>query len=98
KDDRRRLKFNSRNARSEPPRSGSNKSGLYPLAQAFSCLSVVNGLNVPDMPHELTELRLDAVTRPAAEPTRAITADVCVIGAGIAGSTGAIAPGGLARA
>ena len=49
------------------------------------------------MPHELTELRLDAVTRPAAEPTREITADVCVVGAGIAGSTAAIESARLGR-
>ncbi len=42
------------------------------------------------MPHELTELRLDAVTRPATGSVQEITADVCVVGAGIAGSSAAI--------
>lgn len=53
------------------------------------------------MPHALTELRLDAVTRPAgttaAEPVIEITADVCVVGAGIAGSTAAIESARLGR-
>ena len=42
------------------------------------------------MPHELTELRLNAVTRPASRPVHEITADVCVVGAGIAGCSAAI--------
>jgi hypothetical protein len=49
------------------------------------------------MPHELTELRLDAVTRPAAPDFHEITADVCVVGAGIAGSTAAIESARLGR-
>ena len=49
------------------------------------------------MPHELTELRLDAVTRPAAWPAHEITADVCVVGAGIAGSSAAIESARLGR-
>ena len=49
------------------------------------------------MPHELTELQLDAVTRPAAESVHEITADVCVVGAGIAGSTAAIESARLGR-
>jgi len=49
------------------------------------------------MPHELTELRLDAVTRPAAGSVHEITADVCVVGAGIAGSTAAIESARLGR-
>ena len=42
------------------------------------------------MPHALTELRLTAVTRPVAEPAHEIRADVCVVGAGIAGLSAAI--------
>jgi hypothetical protein len=49
------------------------------------------------MPHELTELRLDAVTRPAAESGHEITADVCVVGAGIAGCSAAIESARLGR-
>ena len=49
------------------------------------------------MPHELTELRLDAVTRPASGSVHEITADVCVVGAGIAGSTAAIESARLGR-
>src|ERR1700748_2309137 len=49
------------------------------------------------MPHELTELRLDAVTRPAAGSATEISADVCVVGAGIAGSSAAIEAARLGR-
>ena len=49
------------------------------------------------MPHELTELRLDAATRPGAEPVTEVIADVCVLGAGIAGSTAAIESARLGR-
>jgi 2-polyprenyl-6-methoxyphenol hydroxylase-like FAD-dependent oxidoreductase len=49
------------------------------------------------MPHELTELRLDTVTRPATSPVHEITADVCVVGAGIAGSSAAIESARLGR-
>ena len=49
------------------------------------------------MPHELTELRLDAVTRPAAGSVHEISADVCVVGAGIAGSSAAIEAARLGR-
>jgi 2-polyprenyl-6-methoxyphenol hydroxylase-like FAD-dependent oxidoreductase len=49
------------------------------------------------MPHELTELRLDAVTRPASGAVPEITADVCVVGAGIAGSSAAIEAARLGR-
>jgi hypothetical protein len=37
------------------------------------------------MPHALAELKLTAATRPAAAPAHDIQADVCVVGAGIAG-------------
>ena len=49
------------------------------------------------MPHALTELKLDAVTRPAAEPAHEIQADVCVVGAGIAGLSAAIESARLGR-
>ncbi|HTU74324.1 MAG TPA: FAD-dependent oxidoreductase [Trebonia sp.] len=49
------------------------------------------------MTHELTELRLDAVRRPACEPVPEITADVCVVGAGIAGCSAAIESARLGR-
>ncbi len=49
------------------------------------------------MPHELTELRLDAVTRPATGSVPEITADVCVVGAGIAGCSAAIESARLGR-
>src|SRR5215472_16779517 len=48
------------------------------------------GFNVRVMPHELTELRLDDVTKPKAPEVTEITADVCVVGAGIAGCSAAI--------
>jgi len=49
------------------------------------------------MPHALTELRLEEVTRPAAEAAGEVRADVCVVGAGIAGSTAAIESARLGR-
>ena len=49
------------------------------------------------MPHELTELRLDAVTRPATGAVHEITTDVCVVGAGIAGCSAAIESARLGR-
>ena len=49
------------------------------------------------MPHPLTELKLDAVTRPNAGMIHEISADVCVVGAGIAGSTAAIESARLGR-
>lgn len=49
------------------------------------------------MPHPLTELRLAEVTRPASEPVREIRADVCVVGAGIAGLSAAIESARLGR-
>jgi FAD dependent oxidoreductase len=42
------------------------------------------------MPHELTEIWLDVLTCPATGPVGEITADVCVTGARIAGSSTAI--------
>jgi hypothetical protein len=52
---------------------------------------------VQAMPHELTELRLDTVTRPPNPTIPEVSADVCIIGAGIAGSTAAIESARLGR-
>jgi len=49
------------------------------------------------MPHALTELQLEAVTRPPGDSEQAVRADVCVVGAGIAGSTAAIESARLGR-
>jgi hypothetical protein len=49
------------------------------------------------MPHALTELKLAEVTRPAAENVHEIRADVCVVGAGIAGLSAAIESARLHR-
>jgi hypothetical protein len=50
------------------------------------------------MPHALTELKLEEVTRPLTDPAHQVSADVCVVGAGIAGSTAAIESARLGRA
>jgi hypothetical protein len=49
------------------------------------------------MPHALTELKLTAATKPAGAPAHEISADVCVVGAGIAGLSAAIESGRLGR-
>ena len=49
------------------------------------------------MPHALTELNLDAVAKPPAETVHEVSADVCVVGAGIAGSSAAIESARLGR-
>ena len=49
------------------------------------------------MPHALTELKLAEVTRPASEPAHELRADVCVVGAGIAGLSAAIESARLHR-
>ncbi len=49
------------------------------------------------MPHALTELKLNSVTKPAGQPAQQIRADVCVVGAGIAGLSAAIESGRLGR-
>src|SRR5690348_5079129 len=49
------------------------------------------------MPHAMTELNLAEVTKPAAEAAHAIRADVCVVGAGIAGLSAAIESARLHR-
>src|SRR6185437_11373471 len=52
---------------------------------------------VQRMPHALTELRLNSATRPPHQAIPEVSADVCVVGAGIAGSTAAIESGRLGR-
>ena len=49
------------------------------------------------MPHALTELKLKAVTRPARVRAHEVRADVCVVGAGIAGLSAAIESARLGR-
>ncbi|GLZ47869.1 hypothetical protein Acsp06_40540 [Actinomycetospora sp. NBRC 106375] len=49
------------------------------------------------MPHPLTPLRLDTVVRPADEAPHALRADVCVVGAGIAGVSAALEAARLGR-
>lgn len=49
------------------------------------------------MPHELTELKVKTVTKPAGDPAEELTADVCVVGAGIAGLSAAIEARRLGR-
>ena len=49
------------------------------------------------MSHALTELNLAEVTRSASGPAHEIRADVCVVGAGIAGLSAAIESARLHR-
>jgi flavin-dependent dehydrogenase len=49
------------------------------------------------MPHALTELKLAEIVRPRTEPVHEIRADVCVVGAGIAGLSAAIESARLHR-
>ncbi|HET6499148.1 MAG TPA: FAD-dependent oxidoreductase [Amycolatopsis sp.] len=49
------------------------------------------------MPHPLTELTVHTVRRPAEAPGHRITADVCVVGAGVAGTSAAIESAKLGR-
>lgn len=49
------------------------------------------------MPHALTELKVNTVTKPAAGAAHQATADVCVVGAGIAGMSAAIESARLGR-
>ena len=49
------------------------------------------------MPHALTELKLNSVTKPADERAHEVRADVCVVGAGIAGLSAAIESARLGR-
>src|SRR3954452_14428351 len=51
------------------------------------------------MPHPLTELKVETVVRPpGGTPSHEIAADVCVVGAGIAGTSAAIESARLGRA
>jgi len=54
-------------------------------------------LNVGFMPHPLTELKIKVVTKSPAGPRPEIDADVCVMGAGIAGLSAAIESARLGR-
>lgn len=49
------------------------------------------------MPHPLTQLKVQTVRKPAQAPTHEITADVCVVGAGVAGTSAAIESAKLGR-
>jgi len=49
------------------------------------------------MPHQLTELKVNTVRRPAREPVHETGADVCVLGAGVAGVSAAIESARLGR-
>ncbi|WP_199434603.1 FAD-dependent oxidoreductase [Qaidamihabitans albus] len=42
------------------------------------------------MPHELTELKINTVTKPRGDPAEQLVADVCVVGAGISGLSAAV--------
>jgi hypothetical protein len=49
------------------------------------------------MPHELTELKINTVRKSGGDPTEDLDADVCVVGAGIAGLSAAVEARGLGR-
>jgi hypothetical protein len=49
------------------------------------------------MPHELTELKVNTVTKREVDPTEQLTADICVVGAGIAGLSAAVEARRLGR-
>ncbi|MEE1800637.1 FAD-dependent oxidoreductase [Streptomyces sp. JV176] len=49
------------------------------------------------MPHALTELKVHTVTKPAGAVSHPLTADVCVVGAGVAGLSAAIESARLGR-
>ena len=49
------------------------------------------------MPHPLTDLPVHTVTRPEGSATHEVTADVCVVGAGIAGLSAAVESARLGR-
>jgi 2-polyprenyl-6-methoxyphenol hydroxylase-like FAD-dependent oxidoreductase len=49
------------------------------------------------MPHELTELKINTVTKPGGDPAEELTADICVVGAGISGLSAAVEARRLGR-
>lgn len=49
------------------------------------------------MPHELTELKINTVTKPGGDPAEELTADICVVGAGISGLSAALEARRLGR-
>jgi FAD-dependent oxidoreductase family protein len=49
------------------------------------------------MPHELTELKINTVVKPAGDVVEEVTADVCVVGAGISGLSAAVEARRLGR-
>ncbi|GGP14611.1 FAD-dependent oxidoreductase [Nonomuraea glycinis] len=49
------------------------------------------------MPHELTELKINTVTKPVGDPAEELTADICVVGAGISGLSAAVEARRLGR-
>ncbi|MBP2326899.1 hypothetical protein JOF56_007284 [Kibdelosporangium banguiense] len=49
------------------------------------------------MPHELTELKVNTVRKPPGDPTEHLTADICVVGAGISGLSAAVEARRLGR-
>jgi hypothetical protein len=49
------------------------------------------------MPHPLTELKVNTVHKPGGDPTEELSADVCVVGAGIAGLSAAVESARLGR-
>ncbi|MPZ83793.1 MAG: FAD-dependent oxidoreductase [Actinophytocola sp.] len=49
------------------------------------------------MPHELTELKVNTVRKPGGRPIEELDADVCVVGAGIAGLSAAVEARRLGR-
>jgi hypothetical protein len=49
------------------------------------------------MPHQLTQLKVNTVRKPGREPVHEVEADVCVLGAGVAGVSAAIESARLGR-
>jgi hypothetical protein len=49
------------------------------------------------MPHELTELKVNTVRKPPGDPAEHLTADLCVVGAGISGLSAAVEARKLGR-
>jgi hypothetical protein len=49
------------------------------------------------MPHELTELKVNTVSKREGDPTEQLTADICVVGAGISGLSAAVEARRLGR-